>query len=45
MNRPRNLPADERRAHTVEAVVELAGTRNPGEITTMAIARHMGLTE
>lgn len=45
MNRPRNLPADERRAHAVEAVVELAGTRNPGEITTMAIARHMGLTE
>ncbi len=44
-NRPRNLPADERRAHTVEAVVELAGTRNPGEITTLAIARHMGLTE
>ena len=45
MNRPRNLPADERRAHTVEAVVELAGTQNPSEITTMAIARHMGLTE
>src|SRR5690606_13325418 len=37
--------ADERRAHAVEAVVELAGTRNPGEITTLAIARHMGLTE
>lgn len=45
MNRPRNLPADERRAHTVEAVVELAGTQNPSEITTMAIARHMNLTE
>lgn len=45
MNRPRNLPADERRAHTVEAVVELAGTQNPSEITTMAIAKHMGLTE
>ena len=45
MKRPRNLPADERRAHTVEAVVELAGTRNPSEITTLAIARHMKLTE
>ncbi len=45
MNRPRNLPADARRAHAVEAVVELAGTQNPSEITTMAIARHMGLTE
>ena len=45
MNRPRNLPADERRAHAVEAVVELAGKQNPNEITTLAIARHMNLTE
>ena len=45
MNRPRNLSADERRAHAVEAVVELAGTKNPSEITTMAIAKHMNLTE
>ena len=34
----RHLPADERRAVTVEAVVELARTNNPSEITTAAIA-------
>lgn len=43
--RTRNLPADERRAVTVKAVVELAGRQNPNEITTLAIARHMNLTE
>ena len=42
---PRYLPADERRGVTVEAVVELAGTRNPGDITTAAIAKHMNLTQ
>lgn len=41
----KNLPADERRAVTVEAVVELAGTQNPSEITTSAIAKHMNLTQ
>ncbi len=44
-NRARSLPADERRAVTVEAVVELAGKQNPNEITTLAIAKHMNLTE
>ncbi|HJV83815.1 TetR/AcrR family transcriptional regulator [Noviherbaspirillum sp.] len=39
------LPADERRAVTVEAVVELAGSQNPSEITTAAIAKHMKLTQ
>lgn len=39
------LPADERRAATVEAVVELAAKQNPSEITTLAIAKHMGLTQ
>ena len=43
--RPRNLPADERRAVTVEAVIELAASRNPGDITTAAIAKHMHLTQ
>ena len=43
--RPRNLPAQERRAVTVEAVIELAASRNPGEITTAAIAEHMNLTQ
>ena len=43
--RTRNLPAAERRAVTVEAVIELAGTQNPSEITTAAIAQHMNLTQ
>ena len=43
--RPRYLPADERRAATVEAVVSLAAEQNPSEITTTAIAEHMGLTQ
>lgn len=42
---PKHLPADERRAVTVEAVVALAATHNPSEITTSAIARHMHLTQ
>lgn len=42
---PKNLPADQRRAVTVEAVVELAGEQNPTDITTAAIAKHMGLTQ
>lgn len=41
----RHLPADERRAITVAAVVELAAVQNPGEITTAAIARQMNLTQ
>ncbi len=46
MNTPvKHLPADERRAVTVEAVVELAGSQNPSEITTAAIAKHMNLTQ
>ncbi len=39
------LPADERRAVTVEAVVELAAERNPSEISTTAIAERMNLTQ
>ena len=41
----RNLPADERRAVTVEAVIALAGKKNPSDITTAAIAQQMGLTQ
>ena len=41
----KHLPADERRAVTVEAVVDLAAEQNPGDITTAAIARHMNLTQ
>ncbi|MFP7571765.1 TetR/AcrR family transcriptional regulator [Marivita sp. S2033] len=43
--RQKNLPADERRNVTVEAVVELAARTNPSEITTAAIAKHMNLTQ
>lgn len=39
------LPADERRLVTVEAVVALAGTQNPSDITTTAIAKYMNLTQ
>lgn len=39
------LSADERRAATVEAVIELAGQTNPSEISTTAIAKHMGVTQ
>lgn len=41
----RHLPAAERRAVTVEAVIALAGEQNPSEITTAAIADRMGLTQ
>jgi AcrR family transcriptional regulator len=41
----KHLPANERRAVTVEAVVALAGSQNPSEITTAAIAKHMHLTQ
>lgn len=43
--RSKNLPAEERRAVTVEAVVELAAEQNPSDITTAAIAKRMGLTQ
>lgn len=39
------LPADQRRSATIEAVLELAAERNPGDITTAAIAERMGLTQ
>jgi len=45
MEHPKHLPADERRAVTVEAVIELAAEQNPSEITTAAIAQRMKLTQ
>ena len=45
MNAPTKLPADERRAVTIEAVIVLAGSQNPNDITTAAIAKHMNLTQ
>ena len=41
----KQLPANERRAVTVEAVLELASERDPGDITTAAIAKRMNLTQ
>ncbi len=43
--RPQYLTADERRAATVQAVVDLAAEQNPSDITTTAIAARMGLTQ
>ncbi len=43
--RARKLPADQRRAATVEAVIKLAAEHNPSEITTAAIAGRMNLTQ
>ena len=43
--RPQYLPAEARRAATVQAVVDLAAEQNPAEITTTAIADRMGLTQ
>ncbi len=39
------LPAKERQAVIVEAVIDLAREKNPDEITTAAIAGHMDLTQ
>lgn len=44
-HKPKNLPADQRRAVTVEAVIALAAEQNPSEITTAAIAKRMNLTQ
>ncbi len=41
----KHLPAEKRRAVTIEALVELAAEQNPSDITTYAIAKHMGLTQ
>jgi AcrR family transcriptional regulator len=45
MSTARYLPADARRAETVQAVIALAGEQNPGDITTAAIASRLGLTQ
>ncbi|MEO6992224.1 MAG: TetR family transcriptional regulator [Lacunisphaera sp.] len=39
------LPADQRRAVTVETIIDLAAEQNPSEITTSAIADRMNLTQ
>lgn len=40
----KHLPADARRAVTLQAPVTLAASQNPGEVTTAAIAHPMNLT-
>lgn len=40
-----HLSSDERRAATVNAVIALAADHDPGEISTTAIAKHMGVTQ
>jgi AcrR family transcriptional regulator len=42
---PKHLPADERRAATVQTVIELAAEQNPSSITTASIAKRMNLTQ
>ncbi|HQV03952.1 MULTISPECIES: TetR/AcrR family transcriptional regulator [unclassified Novosphingobium] len=41
----KKLPADVRRAATVEAVIALAAATNPADITTAQIAAFMGVTQ
>ena len=41
----RYLSSRERRSHTIEAVINLAEKQNSDNITTTAIALHMGLTQ
>lgn len=43
--RSQYLSAEERRAATVQAVMDLAAEQNPAEITTAAIADRMGVTQ
>lgn len=43
--RPQRLSAEDRRATTVETVIELAAEQNPSDITTSAIAQRMGVTQ
>lgn len=45
MDLPKSLPAEKRRAATVESVIELAAEQNPSSITTAAIAKHMHVTQ
>ena len=41
----KRISAAERRAVTVDSVVDLSGSQNPSEITTAAIAKHMHVTQ
>lgn len=41
----KHLPADQRRAVTIETMIALAAEQNPSDITTTAIAERMNLTQ
>ena len=41
----KHLPAEERRAVTIDAVIALAASKNPNDITTADIAKQMNLTQ
>ncbi len=41
----RHLPAEQRKALTVQTVIDLAARMDPSRITTARIAEHMGLTQ
>ena len=45
MPRAKHLPTEERRNEAVEAVIELAATKSPEDITTTAIAGRMKLSQ
>ncbi len=45
LKRTPRLPADERRAVTVQAVLALAAEQNPADITTTAMAERMQMTQ
>ena len=42
---PKYLRAQERRAATIEAVLQLAACTHPSELSTTRIAQHMGVTQ
>jgi len=43
--RAQHLPREERQAHTVQTVIQMASEHSPDEITTTAIAKRMGLSQ
>lgn len=45
METHKKLSAGDRKNATIETVIDLAGQQNPSEITTAAIAKHMGVTQ
>lgn len=44
-NSTKHMPGEQRRADTIETVIDLASEQNPEEITTTAIANRMGLSQ